>query len=265
LLRAEQRHEVDWRCTVRCADWRAAECIAVQNVSQGGMFLRMSDPPPIGSVVKVTVEPPDGSKVELSGKVRHVNTPGMSASNNRPVGVGVEIDPAYHNELLALAEIARIRQGKPPEAEAPPPAAPRPHAEAPRPHPAQAGPPRSAVDRPAFPGGGAVADILGIDFGATYSSVAAVVGEVVGCVQDEGGRAQIPSLLFFPEGGDAVVGWEARIERSPRSSVCWATASPSRRSRPCSTWRTTAAWPGPVTRSSSRWTARSTPCPSSVP
>ena len=49
------------------------ECVAVaRNVSAGGMFVEMRDPPPLGTVVTVTFEPPGGGDViRVSAEVKH--------------------------------------------------------------------------------------------------------------------------------------------------------------------------------------------------
>lgn len=49
------------------------DCPAVaRNVSAGGMFVEMRDPPPIGSVVTVSFVRPDGGEtMEVSAEVKH--------------------------------------------------------------------------------------------------------------------------------------------------------------------------------------------------
>ena len=49
------------------------ECLAVaRNVSAGGMFVEMRDPPPLGTFVTVSFCPPDGSEpIRVSAEVKH--------------------------------------------------------------------------------------------------------------------------------------------------------------------------------------------------
>src|SRR5262245_8465559 len=91
--RAHRRYDVDWRVTLKCTDWRIAGRLAVQNASRGGLFLLTSRPPPPGTQVELTVELPDGGKLQLTGTVAHVVTPERAAADGRSPGIGVKLDP----------------------------------------------------------------------------------------------------------------------------------------------------------------------------
>jgi actin-like ATPase involved in cell morphogenesis len=52
--------------------------------------------------------------------------------------------------------------------------------------------------------------VVGMDFGTTHSSVAVYRDEMVSVVQAQSGLWDIPSVVGFTEGGEAVVGTEAR-------------------------------------------------------
>lgn len=198
-LRSNPRLPVDWRATIRCPDWASAEQLAATNVSRGGMFLRTERELQIGARVEVAVELPDGSRVPVQATVRHVKAPD-AATPGALRGIGIEVDAAYRNELAALAEIARLRQGPAPNASA---SAPRPLVLDRSPTP----PPRRAIALPA----GASGEIVGIDLGSALSGLAATAGHTVYTVPDAYGRTQHPSLVCLDCDAErqAVVGWDA--------------------------------------------------------
>ena len=113
MLREDPRLALALEANLRCADWQNAERIATINVSRGGMFLRTARPVKVGARVQLTIQLPDGSSLELGATVRHVSQAG-DVGEGRPGGVGVQILPEHRNELRALVEIARLRQGKSP-------------------------------------------------------------------------------------------------------------------------------------------------------
>jgi len=115
FLREDPRIETALEARLHCAEWAKAERLAMTNISRGGMFLATRKPVAADAQVKVTVVLPDGREVMLRGTVRHVRTPERSAATGEPPGIGVKIDSEGRNELMALVEIARIRQDKPPK------------------------------------------------------------------------------------------------------------------------------------------------------
>jgi len=186
ILRADLRHPVTWKASIRCQDWQIAEKVAVTNLSKGGMFVHTDHPPPVGTPVEVELVLPDGRKEQLTGTVRHQVSPGASSAS---AGVGVEIDPSCRNPMLALAEIARIEQQSALRSASSPE------------------PPKPPL-RPSWPRGRPV-DGIGIDFGMSYSRVAVCAGTSAMMVPDAEGRVLMPSLVTFPEGGGTAVGWDA--------------------------------------------------------
>lgn len=195
-LREDPRFQVELQAAVQCPDWQAAETIAAGNVSKGGMFLRTAREFQIGARVEVTLQLPDERAIVLPATVRHVVA--ADEASGRPAGVGVEVDATSRNELLALIDIARLRQGKPLSTAGPLSATPT-----------------GARRRVAFPQG-KQAGIVGIDFGVSYSCLAVAVDDTVYTVPDALGRGQIPSLVGFPEGGAPVIGWDARKLQAER-------------------------------------------------
>ena len=53
---------------------------------------------------------------------------------------------------------------------------------------------------------------IGIDLGTTYSLVATVREATPACLLDEQGRALLPSVVHYRDGGAIDVGWQARVE-----------------------------------------------------
>jgi molecular chaperone DnaK len=190
-LRAFERFPVDWEALVQCSDWGSAERIAAANVSRGGMFLRTERRLEPGARVKIVMRLPEGADVVLLASVRH----GQSG------GVGVEVDATHRNELLALVEIARLRQGKPPT----PPSSEH----------ATTSAPAAGRRRVAFPRGN-TCPIVGIDFGTSASGLAVGVNDAVYSVPDTVGRLRSPSVVVYREkAGAPVVGWDAlKLQRA---------------------------------------------------
>lgn len=163
------------------------------------MFLRTERKLSVGARVEVDLELPDGSHVPIQATVRHLSALGPAAPT-AAAGIGVEVDATYHNELAALAEIARLRQ-----APTPPPSGPArrrlalDHSPTP--------PPQRAISLPA----GALGGIVGIDLGSALSALAATAGETVYTVPDAHGRTQHPSMVCLGCCAErqSVVGWDA--------------------------------------------------------
>lgn len=199
-LRVFERFPVDWQATVQCADWTVAERIAAANVSRGGMFLRTDRTFAVGARVEVTLKLPDASHVVMLASVRHLQA-GDPASK-LAAGVGIEVDAKHRNELCALVEIARIRQGKPPVS----PESDGARGDESTPYSASAPPGRRGVEFPR----GTLCPIVGIDLGTSYSGLAVGVGEGAYPVPDELGRLRVPSLVSYAgAGGKPVAGWDA--------------------------------------------------------
>ncbi len=193
-LRTQKRFPFDWEAALQCPDWQMAEKLATSNISKGGMFLKTSNPVPVGTRVKVTLNLPDRRLVDLWGTVRHVVWNDSDLPAHKPAGIGVEIDEELKNELMALVEIAQLRQGKeinPPE--------PQDDAEA---------PPKKPISPQ-----GKVAEIAGFDFGLSFSKIAMAIGDSICTIPDEKGRLQIPSVVFSLDEGNPLVGWSARRQQ----------------------------------------------------
>ena len=55
-----------------------------------------------------------------------------------------------------------------------------------------------------------VADVVGIDFGTSYTSLAVAVDDHVCVVADDHGRTLHPSIVYYPDGTPPTAGWRAR-------------------------------------------------------
>ena len=73
---------------LRCASWQQLATIYKRDLSRGLMFLKASTQPPLGTIVRIDLELPSGSVLELQGTiVKHVLDP------QRGNGVDLELEP----------------------------------------------------------------------------------------------------------------------------------------------------------------------------
>ncbi len=84
------------------------------NLSQGGVFVETDSPPPLNSLVALTLVLPEGATLELSGQVVHVLSPATARAQGKRPGVGV----SFEAQAASLAEkieplLARYRDRKP--------------------------------------------------------------------------------------------------------------------------------------------------------
>ncbi len=80
---------------LRLDSWDQYVVLYTGNLSRGGMFVRMAEPPPVGSPVHLRIALPGGDIVELPGEVSHVvKTAGAAtASGGQRPGIGIKLDP----------------------------------------------------------------------------------------------------------------------------------------------------------------------------
>jgi hypothetical protein len=73
---------------LRCASWQQLATIYRRDLSKGTMFLKASNQPPIGTLVRIDLELPSATVIELSGViVQHVTDP------QRGTGVDLKLEP----------------------------------------------------------------------------------------------------------------------------------------------------------------------------
>src|SRR5215470_1571169 len=73
---------------LRCASWQQLATLYKRDLSRGTMFLKASTPPAIGTKIRVDLELPSGTVIELMGEiVAQVNDP------QRGNGVDLKLEP----------------------------------------------------------------------------------------------------------------------------------------------------------------------------
>jgi len=73
---------------LRCASWPQLATIYRRDLSRGQMFLKANNQPPIGTIVRIDLELPSATVIELQGTiVKHVTDP------QRGTGVDLQLDP----------------------------------------------------------------------------------------------------------------------------------------------------------------------------
>src|SRR5271170_4657092 len=73
---------------LRCSSWQQLATIYRRDLSRGSMFLKATNQPPIGTMVRIDLELPSASVIELTGViVKHVVDP------QRGSGVDLKLEP----------------------------------------------------------------------------------------------------------------------------------------------------------------------------
>ena len=93
---------------LRCASWQQLATIYKRDLSRGSMFLKASTQPAIGTIVRIDLELPSATVIELIGKiVRHVTDP------QRGTGVDLQLEPLPTKSVWmienALAAETKVR------------------------------------------------------------------------------------------------------------------------------------------------------------
>ena len=117
--------EAAFSIKLRCASWPQLATIYKRDLSRGSMFLKASSQPPIGTIVRIDLELPSATVIELQGTiVQHVVDP------QRGAGVDLKLEPLPTKSVWmiesALAAENKVRAqtgGGSPPAAAPVPAA----------------------------------------------------------------------------------------------------------------------------------------------
>ncbi|HTR54886.1 MAG TPA: DnaJ domain-containing protein [Kofleriaceae bacterium] len=93
---------------LRCASWQQLATIYRRDLTRGSMFLKATNQPPIGTLVRIDLELPSASVIELSGViVKHVVDP------QRGSGVDLKLEPLPTSSVWliesALAAETKVR------------------------------------------------------------------------------------------------------------------------------------------------------------
>src|SRR6476619_3297302 len=97
---------------LRCASWQQLATIYKRDLSRGSMFLKATNQPPVGTIVKIDLELPSASVIELQGTiVKHVVDP------QRGTGVDLQLEPLPTKSVWmienALAAETKVRAAAP--------------------------------------------------------------------------------------------------------------------------------------------------------
>src|SRR5437762_4636035 len=94
---------------LRCASWQQLATIYQRDLSKGTMFLKASQPPPIGTPIRIDLMLPSASVIELTGVIeQHV-------TDQRGAGVELKLAPIADGSiwLIESALASEQRRGTP--------------------------------------------------------------------------------------------------------------------------------------------------------
>src|SRR5262252_7096925 len=95
---------------LRCTSWQQLATIYKRDLSLGTMFLKASNPPPIGTSVRIDLELPSASVIALTGVIQQRVT-----EPKRGTGVELKLAPIPTSSIwmieTALAADAKARPG----------------------------------------------------------------------------------------------------------------------------------------------------------
>jgi hypothetical protein len=109
-VRRERRMRLDAVVVVKCSLWPDALALPTLDVSRGGMFICMHEPPPIGTPIVVYLRRQDGWVDIPSTVARVVNTTQIA----HEAGFGVRFDTPGEVELNAINELLDQARGSGP-------------------------------------------------------------------------------------------------------------------------------------------------------
>src|SRR5258706_12169334 len=93
---------------LRCSSWQQLATIYRRDLSRGAMFLKATTQPPLGTIVKIDLELPSATVLELTGTItQHVVDP------QRGTGVELKLEPLATKTVWliesALAAATKVR------------------------------------------------------------------------------------------------------------------------------------------------------------
>jgi len=98
---------------LKCSSWPQLATIYRRDLSRGAMFLKASQPPPIGTAVRIDLTLPSSSVIALTGTVsQHVNDP------QRGSGVLLELAPIPAGAVWMIESALATEANRPPPAPA---------------------------------------------------------------------------------------------------------------------------------------------------
>jgi len=116
--RAAPRHEIAHPVRLHVSTWKKLVTMYARDISAGGMFLKTTHPPPLGTHLQLAIIAPDGRVLELRAEVAHVIAADRADMGALP-GIGIrflELDEAQRtlieDLLAAAAQAAVLAHGK---------------------------------------------------------------------------------------------------------------------------------------------------------
>jgi actin-like ATPase involved in cell morphogenesis len=191
---------------LRCQSWPEVRRLITQDISTGGMFVPTDAEARAGERVEVQLTLPSRGLLPLGGTV----VERVSARGDEPAGLCIRLDPLSGSDRTRFEQVLQAARDEVPVA-----------AEAVG---VQAGAPqvgkvrlaRGSEQLQVYP-----QPIVGIDFGTTYLSVSAAIGNRVHILPWPDGSRAVPSVVSFPNRRDTIVGAQARdrLLRDPRHTI----------------------------------------------
>jgi len=108
--------------TVTAESWEHYVRLYAEEISQGGLFIRIIRPPPVGTILKVRIALPDHRTIELDARVADVIPPEQQLISGKKPGAAVRFVKWTDKYKTVLADLAAQHGGTP--ARAPTAAAP---------------------------------------------------------------------------------------------------------------------------------------------
>ncbi len=194
---------------VRCASWPVNHTLHTLDMSATGIFLSSELAAKCGDSVELEFNLQDGCELSVRGTVVTTRTSEQAFATGKRAGFGVRLDPMSGPQLESYRDLLEVARRNAP--------APGGGPTEPLPSPDTLRQRRARGTEPGVPS----PPIVGIDFGTSFTSISAAAHGQVTVLKWPDGSHQIPSVVAFPQRGQAIVGWEARkrLVADPRHTV----------------------------------------------
>ncbi len=231
--RQNKRYSLDAKLNVKCASWDKFADLFAADISREGIYINSKSLAPVGEVVAIELQLPEGKTLPLKGVVVRCIDVELARRLGKPAGMGVRLEPPKGKDAEVFAKVLQAAQQKLP--------APGQYLTEPRfstdPGTGEAldssvvaessskkrsnGPiARSETTPPNFTRKSVKKDevIVGIDLGTSYSSIAALIDGSVVVLPRASGAHATPSAVWYPDRTSrAIVGRKAKDKLSTRS------------------------------------------------
>jgi uncharacterized protein (TIGR02266 family) len=100
---------------VRCRSWKQFLQLYTKDISKGGMFVCVADPPAVDTGLEIRIHLPGDEVLTLAARVAHVVSAERAAAAGERPGVGAQfedMDDDQRRRLLLLLDIARAEDAK---------------------------------------------------------------------------------------------------------------------------------------------------------